>query len=75
MPQLHVYVNEETATTLKQRAEAQGISVSKYIAGVLKKETAQGWPPGYFEAVVGGWQGEPLERPDQGEFEEREDLT
>jgi hypothetical protein len=26
------------------------------------------WPEGFFEEVVGGWQGE-LERPDQGSFE------
>jgi hypothetical protein len=29
----------------------------------------QEWPEGFFERVVGGWQGEPLERPDQGRFE------
>jgi hypothetical protein len=27
------------------------------------------WPEGFFEEVVGGWKGEPLERPDQGWFE------
>jgi len=30
------------------------------------------WPPGFFENVVGGWQGERLERDFQGEYEERE---
>jgi hypothetical protein len=32
-----------------------------------------GWPPGFFDQVVGKWQGE-FERPPQGEFEERDDL-
>ena len=34
----------------------------------------RGWMPGFFEEVIGGWVGEPLERPDQGEYETRETL-
>ncbi len=34
----------------------------------------QGWMPGFFEEVIGGWVGEPLERPKQGEYETREQL-
>ncbi|WP_313934840.1 MULTISPECIES: DUF2281 domain-containing protein [unclassified Nostoc] len=33
-----------------------------------------GWMPGFFEEVIGGWVGEPLERPEQGEYETREAL-
>jgi hypothetical protein len=33
-----------------------------------------GWPPGFFEDVVGGWQGEPLKREDEGDYEAREKL-
>ncbi len=33
-----------------------------------------GWPPGFFEETAGAWQGEPLERGPQGEYEEREAL-
>ncbi|MES1026608.1 hypothetical protein ABN584_27320 [Gloeocapsa sp. BRSZ] len=33
-----------------------------------------GWNPGFFEEVIGGWVGEPLERPEQGEYETREPL-
>ena len=33
---------------------------------------AKSWPPGFFDAVIGGWQGEILERPEQGEYEIRE---
>jgi hypothetical protein len=35
--------------------------------------TALGWPPGFFEQTAGAWQGE-LARPDQGEYEVREEL-
>jgi hypothetical protein len=33
-----------------------------------------GWPPGFFENVVGGWQGERLKRECEGEYETREYL-
>jgi hypothetical protein len=26
----------------------------------------QGWMPGFFEEIIGGWVGEPLSRPEQG---------
>jgi hypothetical protein len=32
------------------------------------------WMPGFFEEVIGGWVGEPLERAEQGEYEIREPL-
>ncbi len=31
----------------------------------------RGWPPGFFEATAGAWQGEPLKREPQGEYEQR----
>ncbi|MDF5706829.1 MAG: hypothetical protein PUP90_03875 [Nostoc sp. S4] len=34
----------------------------------------KGWMPGFFEEVIGGWVGEPLERPEQGEYETREQI-
>ncbi|MFB2892675.1 MAG: hypothetical protein U7127_10915 [Phormidium sp.] len=30
-----------------------------------------GWTPGFFERTAGAWEGEPLKRGEQGEFEER----
>ncbi|MGA9381722.1 MAG: hypothetical protein WBV73_23415 [Phormidium sp.] len=30
-----------------------------------------GWTPGFFERTAGAWEGEPLTRDEQGEFEER----
>jgi hypothetical protein len=34
----------------------------------------QGWQVGFFEDVIGSWEGEPLVRPEQGQFEVREEL-
>lgn len=58
MPQLHFYVPEEVAEKLRQRAEAEGLSLSKYLATVVSQEVAEGWPDGYFEEVLGSWVGE-----------------
>jgi len=33
-----------------------------------------GWTPGFFERTAGAWQGEPLTRDEQGEYEQREAL-
>ncbi len=32
------------------------------------------WQPGFFEEVIGSWEGEPLERPEQLPYEVREEL-
>ena len=36
------------------------------------KGSPAGWPPGVYEATAGAWQGEPLVREPQGEYEVRE---
>ncbi len=74
MPQLHCYVAEDVAEVIRCRARARGLSVSKYLAQLAEQDAAIGWPPGYFENVIGGWKGEPLVRPPQGEYEEREQM-
>ncbi len=74
MPQLHFYVPEETAEELRKRAEAEGISLSRYLANLVRSKAPSGWPERFFEEVVGGWKGEPLERSPQGEYEYREAL-
>ncbi|MCQ3979966.1 MAG: hypothetical protein DPW09_41645 [Anaerolineae bacterium] len=33
-----------------------------------------GWPPGFFEETAGAWQGEPLIREAQGDYEIRDEL-
>jgi hypothetical protein len=75
MPQLHFYVPDELAEKIRQEAQAADMSVSRYLANLVKREVASEWPEGFFEEVVGGWIGEPLQRPLQGEFEHREVLN
>ena len=68
MAQLHCCVPDEVARKLQARAKQAHLSVSKYLALLIEREVANQWPENYFE-LFGNWQGEPLERPDQGNFE------
>ena len=74
MPQLHFYIPQDLADRIQQEAKAAQKSVSSYLADLVKREMAPSWPEGFFEAVVGGWQGEELRRPPQGEYEQRATL-
>ena len=71
MPQLHFYVPDDVAKRIQDKAKAKNMSVSKFIAETMQREAHSGWPEGYFERVLGGWQGEPLERPERLPLEER----
>ena len=72
MQQLHLYVSDDLAAEVEQRARKHGLSVSRYLAEVVRREVVTDWPRGFFDNVVGGWVGEPLERPHQGDLEARE---
>lgn len=75
MPQLHLYVPDTTAELLKRRAEERGLTLSKYLAEMVRQEVdGEKWPEGFFEDVLGAWEGE-LRRPPQGSYEERENLS
>jgi len=74
MAQIHCYVPDEVAAQLGKKAENSHLSVSKYLAKLVKKDIASNWPDGYFEQVFGQWKGEPLQRHEQGDYEKREAL-
>ena len=42
---------------------------------MVKTPEELGWPPGFFERTAGAWQGEPLTRGAQGEYEKRDNLS
>jgi hypothetical protein len=74
MPQLHLYVPDSVAETLKRKAEQAGLSMSRYLAELALRDAEGGdWPAGYFEAVF-GHEAEPLARPPEDEWREREEL-
>jgi len=65
MPHLYVYVPDDVAKAAKSRAKAAGKSLSSYLADLVFRDVSDEWPEGFFEEVVGGWKGEPLQRPEQ----------
>ena len=73
VPQLNFYVPENSARLLRRRARQKGLSLSKYLASLVLRDSGSSWPRGYFENAVGFWEGE-LERPPQGHLERREKL-
>jgi len=73
MPQVHCYIPEDTAKQLQQRAQQARIPVSRYLAQLIRKDLASPWPEHYFE-LCGAWEGESLERPEQGNLEQRLEL-
>jgi len=74
LPQLHLYVPDDIASMVRQRARARRMTVSGYLAELVRREVAEGWPAGFFDDVVGGWSGKPLRRPPQGRWERRDRL-
>ncbi len=74
MPQLHLYVPDTTAAEVTRRAEMLGVSVSQFLAGLVRREVRTEWPDDFFEKVVGGWKGDRLSRPPQGASEIRDDF-
>lgn len=74
MPQLHLYVPDDVAETVKARAQAKRLSVSRYLAEVVRQQVAGDWPRGFFEEVAGGWKGRRLRRPPQRPHERRDPL-
>jgi len=75
MPQLHLYVSQSVAEEIRRRAESKGLSVSAFLADLVKAEVNDdGWPVGYLQEVIGSFQEDPLERPAQSGLEERDSL-
>ncbi len=72
MAQLHCYVPEEIAQQAQRRATQSGLSLSRYLAELVKRDTdvSAAWPEGYFD-IFGKWEGPALERLASVPLEER----
>jgi len=73
MAQLHLYLPDEVAAEVKERAKSRGLTVSAYLAEIVRSQMTDQWPKNFFSKVVGGWGGE-LERPEEPPLEKREDI-
>ncbi len=72
MPQLHCYVPEAIARLAQQRAAQSGLSLSRYLSALVKRDAgaSASWPEGYFD-IFGTWAGSPPTRPPQLPLESR----
>lgn len=78
MRSLHVrvHVDKEGQATFRMPSEFADQDVDLVVVfEPLKSAEGQGWPPAFFEQTAGAWQGEPLTREPQGEYEERDPLV
>jgi hypothetical protein len=73
MPQLHCYVSDELAEKLREKARKSHLSISRYLALLVEQGVENRWPGGYFD-LFGEWKGDPIERPPQGDYEQRVDF-
>ncbi len=62
MAQLHFYVDKDTETELRRRAESAGVSLSRYLADIARGSLGGGWPEGWFGRTSGKWVGPPQKR-------------
>lgn len=71
----------DTIKTLPVNAQQELLHFAEFLAQKYQtmppeevEVDEKGWPLDFFEKTAGAWAGEPLVRPPQGEFEERDPL-
>lgn len=63
MPQLSLYIDEDTLQKIEARAKINKISVSKFVSTVLKEHFSNNWPEG-FQNIFGSVTDDSFVRPD-----------
>jgi hypothetical protein len=54
MPQVTLYLDEETEAKMKKAAKASGLSLSKWVANLIQQKTATEWPA-LVAGLAGAW--------------------
>ncbi|MBI4705378.1 MAG: CopG family transcriptional regulator [Deltaproteobacteria bacterium] len=55
MPQVTVYVDQDTAQKMRRAARTTGLSLSKWVARVIQESTRSEWPESV-KALAGAWE-------------------
>lgn len=58
MSQISLYLDDETEARMKTAASAAGLSLSKWVAELIRERTATQWPASV-AALAGAWVEEP----------------
>ena len=64
MPQLHFSTDWETARYLSEQAQARGLTLSKYLAELVRSQVPDMWPAGCLDDVIGSCVAAPLVEPE-----------
>jgi hypothetical protein len=59
MAQVTLYMDEDTLSRVRKAAEAAGVSVSAWVAELVRERTRNEWPPEVAE-LAGAWPDFPL---------------
>ncbi|HBL31382.1 MAG TPA: CopG family transcriptional regulator [Acidobacteria bacterium] len=54
MSQLTLYLDAETESRMKAAAKASGVSLSRWVAGLIREKTANRWPDSVAQ-LAGAW--------------------
>jgi hypothetical protein len=49
MPQVMIYLDEETEKTMRRVAEEAGLPYSRWVAGLIKSAARSAWPADFLE--------------------------
>ena len=49
MPQLSLYLDDDTMDILRQDATREGVSLSKHASRVIRENNVSAWPKGFFD--------------------------
>ena len=54
MPQISLYLDDDTARRMKRAAKSAGLSQSRWVARLVRERTASEWPPSVVR-LAGAW--------------------
>lgn len=69
---LEAHVGQDGILKLELPVEITGSDIEVLV--VIQRKEKRRWPEGYFDRTAGSLSDNPIERPSQGEYEEREPL-
>lgn len=70
MPQLSLYIDRETLTEVEREAKSRDMSISKFVADILRKNISPKWPDGY-DALFGSIAEDPsFIEPEEASFDD-----
>ena len=54
MSQLTIYLDEDTERRLRAAADSQGVSLSRWVASLIREKTEDSWPQAVLD-LAGAW--------------------